>query len=484
MLLTLFSLALHGFHPYAEDGGVYLPGIERLLKPALYGPHPVFVLAPMRTSLFAPMVAGLVRGTHVPLLWMILLLYALSTLLTLLAGAWIAEQISHSAPGWVAAVALLACWLTLPVAGTSLLLMDPYVTARSLCLPLVLFAVGSVLRRRWLAAALFLGAATAMHPLMAGYGLAAVAAIIANVGGTRRRRQLLMIAFVCAALAIACIVNALGSMESLQYRAVAVTRYYWFLSQWHWYEVMGLAAPLLVLAAFARRGGAASKTLVRAALLLGITATLVAALFARVEMPSLLVARLQPLRALQLIYVVMILRLGAWLGEYFLKGRVLRWLLTLTLAAAPIGYAARQTYAHSDHFEAPWLPPHNPWQQAFLWARDYTPTDAVFAVDPYYITKGIHEDAQTFRAMAERDILADYSKDGGEASVAPALTTAWNEGVTAQTDLDTEDDATRLLALHNLHPSWVLLQVQAKTSWDCPYKNDLVKICALPPWAS
>ena len=481
-LLTVLALCLHGFHPYAEDGGVYLPGIKRVLHPALYGAQPVFVLAPMRTSLFAPLVAVLVRLTRLPLPWMILLLYSLSILLTLWAALRIAERLTESLVARAAAVALLACWLTLPIAGTSLLLMDPYLTARSLTTPLVLLALGAALGRQWGHAFLALVIAAALHPLMAGYGVAAVAAIFACSCKPPRQMMLRSCAVIFCGLALAGILTMVSGREDAQYRIVVMTRYYWFLSQWHWYEVLGLMAPLLLLCGFAGRSGSSVRTLARAALLLGVTSTLVALTFARATMANHLVARLQPLRALQLVYIVMILYMGAWLGEHLLKTERLRWLLLLALASAPIGYAAHETYANSDHFEVPGRTPRNQWQQAFLWVRDHTPPDALFTMDPFYITQGIKEDAQTFRAIAERDVLPDYSKDGGEAAVAPALTEAWARGVTAQTNLDREGDAARIKALRTLRPDWAILQAQSSTTWHCPYRNSLVKVCALPAW--
>lgn len=34
LLLTFAALLVHGYHPYAEDAEIYLPGIEKKLDPA------------------------------------------------------------------------------------------------------------------------------------------------------------------------------------------------------------------------------------------------------------------------------------------------------------------------------------------------------------------------------------------------------------------------------------------------------------------
>jgi hypothetical protein len=88
--------------------------------------------------------------------------------------------------------------------------------------------------------------------------------------------------------------------ESEVYQRVVLTRDYWFLSQWHWYEWIGLIAPMLILSGVAmakrRDGDAARVGLARMAVAVGTIALAVAILFARTGMATHLVARMQPLR--------------------------------------------------------------------------------------------------------------------------------------------------------------------------------------------
>jgi hypothetical protein len=78
--------------------------------------------------------------------------------------------------------------------------------------------------------------------------------------------------------------------------------------------------------------------------------------------------------------------------------------------------------------------------------------------------------------------LADYSKDGGEASIAPALTAEWVRDQAAQHALSapSTSDAQRLAMLRPLGVSWLLLQSAAATRLDCSYANSAVKLCRLP----
>jgi hypothetical protein len=219
------------------------------------------------------------------------------------------------------------------------------------------------------------------------------------------------------------------------------------------------------------------------AMVAGIAALTVAVPFARVGLASHLVARLQPLRIFQLVYVVMILAVGAELAERVLRRRTVRWVAAFAVLAAVMVVAERQTFPASPHIELPvemqWNAPKNEWVKAFMWIRRNTPKDALLALDADYITKP-GEDAQCFRAIAERSALPDYSKDGGEASITPALTPAWSTGQTAQAGLSMETDSRRIAALKPLGVSWVVLERYAATKFVCDYSNEAVKVCRLP----
>jgi hypothetical protein len=505
--LTLFAVAINGYHPYAEDGGLYMAGVNRLLDPALYPHSTAFVLEPMRHSFFAPVVAASVRLTHLSLPVVLLALHLASIWLTLFAAWMLAARCWPSRPARVGAVVLLACWLALPIAGTALLFMDPYATARSLSTPAMVLALAGALdmtargspfnpqkRQRGLfLCAASLAIAAAMHPLMAAYALGATLILFAARSPNRTLRPCATAALAASALALAACLQALAQPDPADYIRVALTRSYWFPAQWRWYELLGLAAPLAILSFYAWSKLAkttsahslqpieANRALARMAVAVGATSCLIALLFARAAAPTHLIARLQPLRAFQIVYLVLILTLGATLGERLLRRRAWRWAAAMLLLGGISFTAGRTAFPNSNHLELPGLAPRNPWAQAFLWARDHTPKDALFALDADYInTPG--EDAQCFRAIAQRSALPDYSKDGGEASIAPELTAEWVRGQAAQQGLSapSTSDAQRVAALQPLGVTWLVLQAGATTRLNCPYANSAVKLCRLP----
>jgi hypothetical protein len=290
-----------------------------------------------------------------------------------------------------------------------------------------------------------------------------------------------------AAFAVAATLTfAVGQPESSVYRQVAMSRPYWFLSQWQWYEWAGIAGPMAILSftAFDRRWrhNDALNVLCRMVLLAGIISFIVALIFARVNAETLLVARLQPLRIFQMVYLVMILILGAALASLLQASR-LRWIGAFAFLAAIMFAAERQTFPASAHLELQDAlsrqPSSNSWIQAFDWIRGHTPKDALFAMDADYINKP-GEDAQCFRAIAERSALPDYSKDGGEAAITPALAAEWNTGQRIQTKLSEQSDEERIAALRPAGVNWIVLEEKARTSFTCAYANAAVKVCRLP----
>jgi hypothetical protein len=503
-VLTFLALLVHGYHPYAEDGGIYLPEIKRLLDPGLYSYGTEFVVGHLRYSVFAPLMAGLVRESHLSLEMVLLLVY-LASLWVSLFGAWVlASRCCGSREARCGAVTLLAVWLTIPIAGTSLMLMDPYVTARSISTPCALLALVGALQfllprfeiegemgERQRGLALCCGAligAGLMHPLMGAYAAGLVLLLITVVSKSRPVRVWGTLGLSLTAVVVAAGVQLASPVESADYQRVMLTRSYWFLSQWHWYEWVGLVAPMVILwvvAAGRSQGSDATRvSLARVAVAAGVTATVVAMLFARAGAGVHQVARLQPLRIFQLIYVVMILFVGATLGEGVLRWRAWRWLGTFSLLAVLMLLADRVTFPASKHLELPDAVARglgdggNRWEDAFVWIRQNTPKDAVFAIDADYTMRD-GEDAQSFRAIAERSSLPDL-KDGGTASNRPALTEEWSQGMALQSGLGRESDAGQFAALKSIGATWVVLERKAATEFGCAYENDAVKVCRLP----
>jgi hypothetical protein len=327
--------------------------------------------------------------------------------------------------------------------------------------------------------------AALVHPLMAAYALGCVLLLACLLSSNCRIRVSGPTALSLLAILLAALLYKTAPFEAAEYLSVARTRTYWFIAHWYWYEQFGLLAPVVILAIIGLQGryaNAAARCLALAATVAGTVAIVVASLFAQADSPTYVIARLQPLRIFQLVYILMILAIGAFLGDKLLRRKAPRWIATFAVLAIIMLYAERYTFPHSDHLESPWREPLNGWERAFEWIRANTPGDALFALDANYVTQP-GEDAQTFRAIAERSAIADYSKDGGEASITPSLTKLWLIGQAAQTGLNTMSDARRIAALRPMGVTWVVLPSRATTSFICNYASETAKVCRMPPLA-
>lgn len=478
--LTPAVLLIHGYHPFADDAAIYVAGIRKLLHPAMFQIDAPFVAANTHLSVFAHVLAWMVRLTHLPLSIVLLAAYLASIYLFLL-GAWlVATRLFHrTAQIWFAVLLAAACF-TLPVAGTALVIMDPYVTARSFSTPLALFAVAAVLDRRWWATALLIVLMALMHPLMAVYAAALVVLYAVIDAGRLRVAVALGLAGIAAAGIIALETRHLPVPHAYFDAMHSSARTFLYLSQWKWYEDLGLAVPLLLflLAAFSPHHGRV-RNLCRAGAILGCAGIAAAFLFVHPSGPFFLV-RLQILRSFHPLYLTGVLLAGGWLGKTFAVHPRTRFVAVALLAAfaASLFAAQRAEYPQSAHIEWPGAQPRNPWAQAYIWIRNNTPKNAIFAADPHLIFRdGV--DQQGFRATAKRSLLANDKDEGVVAVMDPSIAPQWDVQRNAQEGINSMTDAQRSHLLKPFGVTWLLLPADSATNFPCPYRNNAAKVCRL-----
>jgi hypothetical protein len=475
LLLPLIPL-IHGYHPWSDDAAIYISGLLRMIHPSLYPGDSAFVLAHTRVSAFSHILSGVIGGFRFPVAPSLLVAWLLSTFLFLYACRRLAVRVfDNDQVSWTAVFFAAACF-TLPVAGTALFVMDPYLTARSFSTPFSLLAVVAALDRRWPRTAFWVVLTAIMHPQMASYliGFLVVLHLI-DKGRWRRAIALSLLGILgCGALWLA----TLHAPVTAAYREAVLSRSYFFPSHWSWYEDVGLIAPLLLLALTWRKCGSQQPAgkIAAASLLLGAATCVAAFLFVHPQGPYLL-ARIQLLRSFQLIYTLGLILLGGAIGTVFLYR--FRWLppLLFLVAAAGMFVAEIQTYSGSAHIEWPGSAPVSPWSRALVWIHDQTPENAVFAVSPTLLASPA-EDLAGFRARTERSVLVD-NKDEGVASIFPAVAPAWKERSIAEHGLDRMSPAERAARLSPWGVTWLVLPSSAANSLTCPYRNAAVAVCPL-----
>jgi hypothetical protein len=151
-------------------------------------------------------------------------------------------------------------------------------------------------------------------------------------------------------------------------------------------------------------------------------------------------------------------------------------MLFVPLAAVKV-YAQRHEFPSSAHIEWPGAAPRSPWLQSFLWIRNNTPREALFALDPWYLRRpGV--DNHGFRALAERSSLADRVKDSGVSALFPPVAPQWLEQARAQDGWRDFDALDFHLLKHKYGVTWVVVEHPVH-DLNCLYRNEAVQVCRI-----
>ena len=489
LALTGVSFAIDGYHPFSEDAETYLPSIERILHPRLFPVGAEYFQLHAHLTLFPRLIAYTAQLGHLSLPWALFLWQIASFFLFILACWKLMQRIFGNPVASWAGVGLIVVLATMPVAGTALYVMDPFLNPRNIIGFAQVFAVLKMVERKYLQAGLFLLFGVSIHPFMTAFAITfCLLVLVIDQWSVARVRAEEEVFEEREASPVAPALLLFGSFEGLfkaptaAYDMVASNHRYQFLSRWTWYEMLGAVAPVMIFWGFAMIARARRlrhlELLSRSMVAYGaiyFVLGLIVSLPHRLEVLALL----QPMRSLQLLYILLLLIGGGLLGEYVLRKRVWRWVALFLPLSAGMCYAQRALFPSSAHIEWPEAKPENPWVQAFQWVHDNTPEEAVFAIDPNYMGKK-GEDSQGFRAIAQRSQLADAGKDSGVVEMFPQIGDSWLAQVKAQTGLEHFERADFMHLKRDYGASWIILQQPGHADLDCPYQNETVKVCRLP----
>lgn len=468
---------MHGYHPTAEDGELYLPGVKKNLHPALYPFDDQFFMSHARMTFFGELVAASVRISHLPFDYAVFL-WHLACIFALLFGCWRIARLCFRDPRapW-GSVALVAALLTIPVAGTALYIMDQYLSPRDLSTAGIALVLADALERRFLRAGILIFLIATIHPLMAVFGIGLIALLYLEERGLVTGKT--GVSAGAKAMLFLTVLPSLGPVSGIYRQILDSTHSYFLVVRWQWYEWVGIVAPLALLWWTARygrtRGLPKVAALSRTLIVFGLAFFAAALLLSIPRFAGW--ALLQPMRCLHLIFIVLFVLLGGVLAESVLKSHLWRWIVVLAPICLVMFIVQRQLFPATEHLELPGRAPGNPWVQAFAWVRDHTPTGAVFALDPDYMGLA-GEDEQGFRAAAERSTVANIH-DAGVVSMFPALARDWYEQVRAQQGWKSFQlsDFQRLRREYGV--TWVILQRPGVSGLACPYQSRVVNVCRI-----
>jgi hypothetical protein len=474
LALTVLAVLIHGYHYGIEDEAIYLPAIKKILDPSLYPRGSEFFMSQARGTALPWIIAGATRLTRVPLPWVVITAQFVSVYVFLL-GCWmIAARFFQRAREQWAAVALVTALLTLPISGTSIYLVDQHLHPRTLACAFVLIAIAYSLERRALATLVACVCATVLHPLMALYGIAFVATLWLPLErwtmwrrafGTSALRQMNGTTLFAAFVAVPFLARPTEA-----WRQALATREYYTLRNWDWYEWLGLLGPIVIVWWITRL--CERRELTNAGRLmyrLTLYAVVMAVATMAITLPhsTEFLWPLQIGRYLHTVYLLMILIAGGLLA------RKRAWIslgLSVALGAVMCFVQFDQFDANGGHhIDFPGLKSRNAYMQAFLWARDHTPKDSYFALDPEYMDGSDH---YGFRAVAERSQMADVSKDAAVVTVSPTLASEWKREVDALRGWDKFTGADFARLRRDFGVDWVVVTAKRGNlppGMECPY---------------
>ena len=479
LLITFLAVWIHGYHLGVDDAAIYIPGIKKVADPNLYPFGAEFFQTHARLSFFPNLVGGFARLTHLPIDAAIFAWYVTGIFLLLLASWQLLGACFENRSARWSGVLLLAATFSVPVAGTALVIADPYVTARTLSTPVSMFAVASFFLGKRRQAVFWLAITALLHFQMCAYaaGFLLIVVAIRKAASPGKTGPALSFTGLSALPFLFRLEPARGPA-----REALLSRTYFFLSNWAWYEWMGVFAPLALLWWFYRRRFRGTRPafseLSRGLVVFGLTATAIAALPSAFR-PLENYARLQPMRSFHLVYIVLFLLLGGLVGEYALRAKAWRWCGLFVPLAAGMACLPSLSYPASPRVEWPGADCPNPWTRAFFWIRQNTPRDAVFALDPRYLLLP-GEDTHGFRALAERSVLADADKDSGAVSLFPQLADRWKSEVDARRNWANFQLADFKTLARRYPISWIVQRRPATAGLACPYQNEALEVCQIP----
>jgi hypothetical protein len=481
---TLLGFAAMGYHPGAEDDGIYLAAVKSHLNPVLYPRDSDFFRLQLQGTVFDDALASFARYTHISLPVSALLWQLASILLIVLACRSISMRLFAERHAQWAGVAMVSAMFTLPVSGTAIYLLDQHLHPRNIAAALILLAVSRVMARKHLQALTWLAASFLMHPIMAAMGLS-FCCILAVTWSDRVHQWIeeRRIARHRAPVSVAALLPQwIFDKPNPLWKKALDTRTYYYLYKWTWYEWLGAFGPIVLFGLLWRLARKHNQTrLARFALAVCIYAAGQQVFAMAMLAPASLIrlTPLQPMRYLQLVYFFLTLIGGCLLGKFLLKASAWRWGIFLLVINGSMFAAQRLSFSASPHIEWPGQQPQNQWLQAFAWIRVNTPSDAYFVLNPRYLAAE-GEDYHSFRALAERSQLCDGIKDTAVVTQIPQLAARWDRELEAQKNWQSFQLADFQRLKRDFGVDWALVGSPFPAGLDCKWHNSSLTVCRIP----
>lgn len=167
ILLTIFTLFINGYQFSGGDQSTYVPMVLRQINPQLFEHDYLTQAQEANLSLMFPLLASIIKLTHINLEWLYFILFITCLYFTLLAFYHLSLKLTCSPK-----ISLLAATLlSLPkyVGATNNQTLDTALVPRSLIFPLFLFTFINIIDKRFTISAFLIGLIFLIHPYSAIY---------------------------------------------------------------------------------------------------------------------------------------------------------------------------------------------------------------------------------------------------------------------------------------------------------------------------
>lgn len=403
VLIGLISFFLHGYYFSTGDQSTYVPQVLRRIDPSLFQRDYLASTAEGDLSFMFPLMANLVKITHLDIEWLYFLLYLLFRFLVIIAIYRLSLTLTGKTP-----VALLAALiLSLPkfVAGTNQPTLDNALLPRFLALPLFLLGLNYLAQSRFVWVAFLTGIVFTIHPYSAVYlGLFLFACLII-FGAPQMTWFKVTIAGLTSSswFLIQSLPQYLGRNSQLMmdqdwFNIVSQRLPYNLSLHWPFTAWIALAIPLAGIWLYPSR---ISLT----AVITAIIVTLIHVVFGEIGKVAL-------------IFQLQLPRI--WLIPTYLG--YIAWAKTLTRRWILVPLTLVLLFNFGKFRPSPIEWPHSysrEWDRLQLWARANTPTDSLWLTLPHRVG---------FRIHSQRAIVAEI-KDGSSGLYSYDLAKTWQQRI-------------------------------------------------------
>jgi hypothetical protein len=477
--VLLCTLNSAGYRYGASDLAFYIPAALERLDPSLFPRDRALIASQAQLTMIDETIAALARASRLTLPSLFAALYVL-TLAILLLGAWlIARRLYRSAWTMMALTSALTLKHEIAKSGTNTL--EGYFHPRQLAFALGTLAVGAMIRRRFVTAAMLVVSGGMLHPTTA-FWFAIWLGVAAWVNEPRWRLWLATSAVLAAAAGVLLLTagpltGRLVIMDR-EWLATLVTKDYLFPLDWPLYVwVLNLAYLPIIWFVYTRRRAAGVLVRGEAGLVAGCL-SLVLVFAAALPLNAARVAIVIQLQIPRIFWMLDFLAVTYMCWLLVESGLFTRRRAALVVGTLVIASSARSAYIKFIKFpERPVAQtgiPDTDWGRAMAWARA-TPRQSNWLAHPLHAVQY----GSSLRVAGERDVFVEGIKDAAIGMYERDVAIRTRDRLTELEDYDrmTADRALSLAAKYDLN----FMVSEQDLALPVAYSSGLLKIYRLKP---